>query len=276
MSDGTFSPAEVVKRAASLGLRAIAITDHDTVSGIEQATEQGRISGVEIVPGLEISADWNKGILHILGYFMDRKNEALLSALDFLQTGRCERIPRILAKLKEHSDILVSQEAIDREAAGGVPGRPHVAKVMVREGLVETMQEAFDKYLGKGTPAYVKKAKLPAHTSIRVICEAGGIPVLAHPYSLESENEASLIETIQILVDSGLQGIEAFYPRHTLRQTEVYLSVASRFGLTITGGTDFHGDVKPDIELGQFPRYPPMDYSMLESLKSRLLSRGNS
>jgi 3',5'-nucleoside bisphosphate phosphatase len=276
MSDGSFSPAEVVKRAASLGLRAIAITDHDTVSGIEQATEQGRISGIEIIPGLEISTDWHAGILHILGYFVDRKNEALLSALDFLQTGRRDRIPRILAKLKESSNMHVSQEAIDLEAAGGVPGRPHVAKVMVREGLVETMQEAFDKYLGKGNPAYVKKAKLPAHTAIRVICEAGGIPVLAHPYSLDAANETTLIETVQALMDSGLQGIEAFYPKHTLRQTEIYLSVASRFGLTITGGTDFHGDVKPDIELGQFPQYPPMDYSILESLKSRLLSRENS
>lgn len=268
MSDGTLSPKEVVARAADLGLKAIAVTDHDTIGGIVEACEEGAVRGLEVVPGVEISTDWPKGILHVLGYFMRPDDEALLKALSYLTAGRKERIPRIIAKLKDNN-VQVSLKEVDSEAVGGVPGRPHVASVMVRNGTVKTVQEAFDLFLKKGAPAYVEKTKLSAAEAIRLISGAGGIPVLAHPYSLDEADPQGLAGVVQSLVDNGLQGVEAYYPRHSPEQTQVFLDLASRFDLAVTGGTDFHGANRPEVELGEFPGQSRLPYSLLEALKQR-------
>lgn len=269
MSDGTLSPKEVVARAADLGLKAIAITDHDTIGGIVEACEEGAAKAVEVVPGVEMSTDWPRGILHVLGYFMRPDDEAMREALIYLNTGRKERIPRIIAKLHDNN-VRVSLEEVNTEAVGGVPGRPHVANVMVRNGTVKTVQEAFDLFLRKGAPAYVEKTKLSAAEAIRLISGAGGIPVLAHPYSLDEADPHALGKVVQFLVDNGLQGIEAYYPRHSPEQTQMFLDLASRFDLAVTGGTDFHGANKPEVELGEFPGQSRLPYSLLETLKQRL------
>jgi 3',5'-nucleoside bisphosphate phosphatase len=269
MSDGTLSPREVVARAADLGLKAIAITDHDTIGGIVEACEEGAAKAVEVVPGVEMSTDWPRGILHVLGYFMRLDDEALREALIYLNKGRKERIPRIIAKLRDNN-VRVSLEEVNTEAVGGVPGRPHVANVMVRNGTVKTVQEAFDLFLRKGAPAYVEKTKLSAAEAIRLISGAGGIPVLAHPYSLDEADPHALAKVVQSLVDNGLQGIEAYYPKHSPEQTQMFLDLASRFDLAVTGGTDFHGANKPDVELGEFPGQSRLPYSLLDALKQRL------
>lgn len=269
MSDGTLSPKEVVARAAKLGLKAIAITDHDTIAGIAEACDEGSARGVEVVPGLEMSTDWQRGILHVLGYFIRPDYDALRDTLSYLTTGRKERIPRIIAKLNDNQ-VHLSLEEVNREAVGGVPGRPHVAKVMVRNGTVRNVQEAFDLFLKKGAPAYVEKTKLSVTDAIRVICDSGGIPVLAHPYSLELEDSTEFSDLLEFLVKTGLKGIEAYYPKHSPQQTKHFLDISSKFGLAVTGGTDFHGANKPEIEMGQFPGGFQLPYSLLESLKQAL------
>lgn len=265
MSDGTTSPREVVRLAASIGLRAIAVTDHDTVDAVASAQEEGRSQGVEVVAGVEISSQWQTGILHILGYFVNPGDRKLLDALEQLRIGRVERVPKIVSKLRDQ-DVIIRVEDVHREAAGGVPGRPHVANVMLQQGVVKSLQEAFDRYLKKGAPAYVEKVKLPPDEAVAVIVEAGGVAVIAHPYSLKLNDPDSLEQVVKKLAAMGIQGIEAFYPRHTREQTKMYLDMATRLNLVATGGTDFHGGNKPTIKLGIIPGQAPLPYSILEDL----------
>ncbi len=268
MSDGSLSPAEVVRLSAEMGLRAIAITDHDTVAGIAQAQAEGLNAEVEVVAGVEMSVEWNPGIVHILGFFIRPEDANLLATLAYLGKGRQDRIPKILSKLS-HCGVHISVEEVARESGGGVPGRPHVANVMVRNGLVRGVQEAFDLYLGKGAPAYVKKTKIKPGEAIHVIKKAGGLAVLAHPYSVDEQDSGRLREIIQSFVRQGLEGIEVYYPKHTAEQTKTFLDLALEFDLAITGGTDFHGAGKPEVELGVFPGRGPLPYSILQDMKAR-------
>jgi predicted metal-dependent phosphoesterase TrpH len=268
-SDGTLSPEKVVQRAKFRGLTAIAITDHDTLAGIAEAMTEGKNAGIEIVPGVEISALEEHGNLHILGYFIDPEDKELGNALEFLRNGRKERIPRMLRKLAAH-DMPITLEEIEREAPGGVPGRPHVANVMIYHGYVRSIPEAFEKYLRKGAPAYEDKVKLPPDQAIAAIRKAGGIPVLAHPFSLEEGNADKLLTRVEMLKHLGLMGIEAYYPSHTKEQTRTYMEIAEKLDLCVTGGTDFHGANKPDTELGRISNGGPLPYALLEGLKNRL------
>ena len=268
-SDGTFSPEEVVRLAATRGLTALAITDHDTVLGVPAAAQEGDKHGIEVVPGLEISSQWNHGIMHILGYFIDIDHPELRKVLDFLKEGREARTPRIVSRLQQLG-VNVSVEEIEQEAGEGVPGRPHVANVMVRRNLVTDRQQAFDLYLRKGAPAYVDKVKLPPLESLELINKVGGVAVLAHPYSLEQADSSGLEKILKHLVPNGLKGIEAYYPKHTPEQTRIYIELAKKLDLVVTGGTDFHGANKPGIELGVVPGFSPLPYSILEGLKNRL------
>jgi 3',5'-nucleoside bisphosphate phosphatase len=269
MSDGSLSPAEVVRLSAEKGLHAIAITDHDTVEGIAEAQAEGLESGVEVIPGVEMSVQWNPGIVHILGFFIRPDDRNLLASLAYLARGREDRIPRIVSKLND-CGVHISVEEVALESGGGVPGRPHVANVMVRKGIVNAVQEAFDLYLGKGAPAYVKKTKISPEEAMRVIKEAGGLPVLAHPHTLDEPNSSRLREIIRGFVSEGLEGIEVYYPKHTAEQTKMFLDLASEFDLAITGGTDFHGAGRPEVELGVFPGRGPLPYSILRDMKARL------
>ncbi len=274
MSDGTYSPAEVVHMAYEKRLRAIAITDHDTVAGVEPALRAAEDFGVQVIPGVEMSTEWPEGIMHILGYLIDVQDAPLLEALDRLRSGRMDRIPRIVEKLRS-CNVIISAEDVRREAVGGAPGRPHVAEIMMRHGYVRTIQEAFDRYLGKGAPAYVDKQKMSPSRAIRLIVEAGGLAVLAHPYSLNSETDAALEGILEELIGFGLAGIEAYYPRHTKPQEKLYLNLAKKLHLAVTGGTDFHGGTKPEIELGRIPGHEPMPYNILDDLR-QARSRGNN
>jgi 3',5'-nucleoside bisphosphate phosphatase len=269
MSDGSLSPAEVVRLSAQKGLQAIAITDHDTVEGISEAQAEGLKSGVEVISGVEMSVEWNPGIVHILGFFIRHDDENLLESLAYLAQGRQDRIPRIVSKLND-CGVHISVEEVALESGGGVPGRPHVANVMVRKGIVNAVQEAFDLYLGKGAPAYVKKPKISPEEAMRVIKEAGGLPVLAHPYSIDEEDSTRFREIIRGFVRQGLEGIEVYYPKHTAEQTKMFLDLASEFDLAITGGTDFHGAGRPEAQLGVIPGRDPLPYAILVAMRARL------
>jgi predicted metal-dependent phosphoesterase TrpH len=271
MSDGTMSPSELVRHAATIGLKAIALTDHDTLDGIEPATSAVKEFelDLEVVPGVEISAEYDYGILHILGFFIRSDDSELQKSLNFLRIQRQSRITKILSKLSAQN-VFIREEEVRKVATGGVPGRPHLAGLMFRKGYVKTMQEAFDRYLRKGACAYVPKVKLPAFKALQLIVSAGGIPVVAHPYSLNQEDPDRFEEALLSLIDKGLQGIEAYYPKHTKDQTRMYVRLASKFDLVVTGGTDFHGANKPGVKLGEFPDRPPLPYSLLEEMKKRL------
>ncbi len=266
MSDGTLSPAEVVRYARKRCLKAIAVTDHDTIAGIGPAQHEGTTTELEVIPGVEISADWAPGIMHILGYFIRPDDPGLLRRLAWLSKGRRERIPLILEKLNALG-VHITEQEVDTEAVNGVPGRPHVANIMVRKGYVSTLQDAFDRYLKKGAPAYVVKTKLKPEKAILAISQAGGLAVLAHPYSLREDSSGRLEATVRGLKEYGLRGIEAYYSKHTLAQTRTYLDIASRLALIVTGGSDFHGSNKPEVEMGLIPAVGSLAYEILRNLK---------
>ncbi len=265
-SDGSYSPRDVVRRAVKRGLKAIAITDHDTIEGLSEAVAESELHGLEILTGLEISAESGKGNIHILGYMIDLDNAALLENLEFLRIGRRERIPKILKKLQSF-DMPITIEEIEREAPGGVPGRPHVANVMFYKQYVKSRPEAFDKFLRRGAPAFEDKVKLSLAKAIEIIRGAGGIPVLAHPVSLDEHDSDKLFDRLEELKKLGLMGIEAYYSTHSEKQTELYLEIADELDLCVTGGSDFHGIAKPTIEIGKIPVGGPLPYILINRLK---------
>lgn len=265
-SDGTLTPSEIIKEAHKKGLIAIALTDHDTTEGNLEAMEASRGFDMDLIPGVEISAQWPNGILHILGYYIDPENEDLSSRLGQLRRARNTRITTIVERLGQ-LNIRITEQDVYAHAGDGSPGRPHVANALVEKEIVQTRQEAFDKYLAKGAAAYVPKKKMPPEQSIRLILGAGGIPVIAHPHTLGYEDEASLARSLDQLKEMGLIGLEAYYPRHSQEQTSLYLRSAKEKGLLVTAGTDFHGANKPDIQLGVIPGHS-LPLTILDNLRA--------
>lgn len=249
-SDGTLTPTEVVAYAKSKNLQAIAITDHDTIDGIKEAIAAAERMNFKIIPGVEISVDYKGKEMHILGYLMDIDSEVLKESLEQLQQYRRERNPKIIRKLQE-AGLKITLEEVGAEAGGTVIGRPHFAAVIVKKGFVRDKQEAFDKYLANGKPGYVKKERLTPREGIELILAAGGIPVLAHPKYLQDQGYAQLDSLLEQLKGYGLKGVEVLYTSHEPDEVKNYLRLANKHGLLITGGTDFHGANKPEIDLGE-------------------------
>lgn len=248
-SDGEFSPEETIRMAHEAGITAAAVTDHDTASGIAAAAKAAANYGITFFPGIEISVQGGKE-LHILGYGIDPYDPGLLEFCSKHARDRKVRCGKMLAYLQDHG-VNMTLEDVRRCNDGRTTGRPHFARALVEKGYASSVQDAFDRYLT--TPefyAHVERPKpLPAD-GIRVIREAGGVAVLAHPHQLklaEQELDTLLVQ----LKEMGLQGIEAYYSRHTSRQTACYLALAEKYDLLYTCGSDFHGpSVKPDIALG--------------------------
>ncbi len=264
-SDGSMSPVELVRHASEKGLSAIAITDHDTMEGIEDAMEEGKKCGIEVIPGVEISADF-KPEMHILGYFFGTTYLGIRDTLRSLRRNREERNPKIIKRLNELG-FDISMEDVEAEMMGDVMGRPHIAKVLLRKGYVKSFQEAFEKYLADGKPAYFKKAKLSPLEAIREINEAGGIPVLAHPIFL-SMNLPELDRFLGELVGMGIKGIEAYYVENKGDDTGNLLRLAMKHNLLVTGGSDYHGSFKEDIEIGSGRGRLHIPYETVEKLKT--------
>jgi predicted metal-dependent phosphoesterase TrpH len=253
-SDGTFSPEQILDQARESHLVAIAITDHDTISGSKEAIRIGPPPDLKFITGVEISANPPasfpcSGSFHILGYALDLDNSALNQMLEELQQARKNRNPRILQKLKELGFPLTLEE-VNAEVGDGQMGRPHIAKVMLKKGYVGSINEAFDKYLGKEKPAYVDKYRMECDQAIELIRHAGGIPVLAHPGLVEPTTDLPFESLIKTLTAMGLKGIEVYYPEHTPESVVEYTAMAKHYGLLMTGGTDFHGALKPDLKMG--------------------------
>jgi len=242
-SDGTLTPKQLVKEALYRGLSAIAIVDHDTVGGIPEALAAAQGEDLEIIPGIELTAQHENQEIHILAYFVDCGNKALLEKLRLVQLNRIERVHKIVNNLEQQGVKLNAQDVFDISGKGTV-GRMHIAKALVKAGWVTTTAEAFRKYIGDKSPAYVLGFNLSPVEAINLIRGAGGVAVLAHPYTLHND------ELIAELAGYGLQGIEVYYPEHSQSMVNFYLDLAKKLNLLVTGGSDFHGNVKPDIKLG--------------------------
>ncbi len=247
-SDGSLTPSELVREAASLGLDAIAITDHDTIDGIPEGLEAAREMNIQIVPGVEISAQVGPWTPHLLGYFIDYRSTVLRDSLAWMVDARENRNPRLLARLNELG-IPVTMKQVRHQAGSDLIGRPHFARALVEIGAVTTVQEAFDSYLGSNGKAHIPKARMDAERAIRTIRESGGVAVLAHPVTLTRVG-AELESVLAQLMDYGLQGLEVFYSEHTSDETNIYEALADKLGLVKTGGSDYHGAAKPDIKIG--------------------------
>lgn len=267
-SDGTLSPEDLVKHARAEGLSAIAICDHDTVAGVREGMDQGKVQGIEVIPGVELSIEFplpSGGHMHILGLFIDPESPGLLHGLDWLRQNREARTPKVLKILNEN-DVHITEEDVKQEAGDGSVGRPHIARVLMNKRYVTSIQEAFDRYLKKGAVAYVPKEKFPIEKGISMIREADGIPILSHPVhlGLDVEELASLIPKLK---EHGLMGIEAYYPDHTPDNTALFLSLAKEHDLLVSGGTDFHGENKPKISIGVGFGNMDIPYTLVERMK---------
>lgn len=265
-SDGTFSPEEVVDYAHSIGLRAIGITDHDTVAGVGPAIRQAKKYGIEIVPGIELSAEWveerEELEIHVLGYFIDWQSEELKKRLDELSIARVKRAERIIEKLKQHGISLDIEDVQAFAPSSESIGRLHIAQVMVKEGYVPSINRAFDQYIGNNKPCYVPKYQLNPDGAVGTIKEIKGIAVIAHPGLLDLNFATNLIQNLS---KSGLDGVEVYYPEHSNEVTKHLEEISRKYNLLITGGTDCHGFAKERILMGTID----VPYELLEKIRDR-------
>lgn len=254
-SDGTFTPHELVEEAKRAQLSCIGLTDHDSVSGVEPVIKEAG-SDLEVIPGVELTAEVNTNEIHILGYFIDVRSEALERELVKIRKRRISRVHEMIDKLKEHGIQLDAQEVFAIAGEGSV-SRLHIARVMLTRGIISNIPEAFSRFIGNKGCAYVGRFSLTAEDAIKIIIDAGGISVLAHPHSLRCD------ELIPSFVKAGLRGLEAYYPEHSQAVRRYYEEVAQKYGLLVTGGSDCHGMAKPGISVGCI-RIP---YDIVEALK---------
>lgn len=255
-SDGTFPPEELAARGAALGLVAMALTDHDTVEGCDRMGEACRSLGVEFVPGTELTSEYDGGEVHLLGYFLDLENPKLLGEIKTFQAVRQSRIHEMVACLNR-LDIPLRAETVFELANCRSPGRPHVGRALVQEGFCESLDQAFERFLKKGRPAWVPKHRISALEAIELIHQAGGLAVMAHPGLNHND------KIIPQLAGQGLDGLECFHTKHTLSQAENYIALAERLNLAVTGGSDCHGYSKAKPLIGGV-KLPAIYYDKLK------------
>lgn len=250
-SDGQYRPAELVKLAKERGIELLALTDHDTLEGLEEGVRAGEEQGVWVLRGVELGAREYRN-LHILGYGFSPKAKGLRELCAWMKQGRDQRKYRILDFLREKG-LELTLEEVEAIAGGAIIARPHFAQAMVKRGYVRTTREAFDRYLDTGEYAKIERPKPDARTCVETVKAAGGRVSLAHPYQIGLGDEA-LEELVRTLAGYGLDAIECYYPKHTPEQEALYLRLAKRYGLHVTGGSDFHGErVKPEVRLAALP-----------------------
>jgi predicted metal-dependent phosphoesterase TrpH len=266
-SDGTLSPTELVTLAAARGLSAVAVTDHDTIDGLPEALAAGERLGIRVVRGVEINLEHDGATMDMLGYFLrGEPGVALGRRLVRLRESRDERNARILASLAE---LGMPLEPAELEAAAGEcsVGRPHIGLALVRRGYVASVAEAFRLYLRRGAPAWVDRRRLSLPAAVELIREAGGVAVLAHPGLIHAEH--GLETTVREAAAAGIAGLECHHPGHNDETITACLRLAERFGLVVTGGSDFHGAIRPDADLGHGPGGMTFSEEFLVRLSAR-------
>jgi len=272
-SDGTCTPFEILNIAQKLNLGAISITDHDNITGSKEALRIGIPYPLKFLTGVEISASSPKslsnfGSIHILGYSINLDDPLLNHTLGVLQEARKNRNPQIVELLNNMGIDIIFNDIL-KEAGNGQIGRPHIAQSLLNKGFVKSINEAFDSYLGKGKPAYVDKFRLDCSEAIKIILDAEGVPVLAHPILLKTKDYDVIESLIITLKSMGLKGIEVYYPEHSSDDVAFYTKLAKRYDLLITGGTDFHGALKPEIKMGYGKGDLFVPYELYEKLVKR-------
>ncbi|MBV8820294.1 MAG: PHP domain-containing protein [Acidobacteriaceae bacterium] len=253
-SDGTYSPAELIQEAIDLGLEALAITDHDTFAGYDAAAPAARAQGLDVICGIELSAKMQTGdsrvkTVHVLGYFLCGPPSTEFRAwLMELQAGRRERNVRLVAKLNS-MNVNITLEEVER-LGRSLAGRPHFAKILVKKGYAKTIEQAFRDFIGEDAPGYVERDAPHVATSMQRIIAGGGMPVVAHPIRLGYRDRQQEEDAIGAMRDAGLEGIEVYHSDQGVTDSNRYLALARKYDLAVTGGSDFHGAVKPNVKLG--------------------------
>ncbi|HEY96730.1 MAG TPA: PHP domain-containing protein [Dehalococcoidia bacterium] len=245
-SDGKFTPEEIVAKAARLGLRVMALTDHDSIEGIVPALRAARaFPDFRLIPGVEISTDMPEGQAHVLGYFIDFHGDDLKSALEMFRNSRERRAKGMVDKLHDLG-IDIEWERVQEIAGDGSVGRPHIAQALLEKEYISSFNEAFNKYIGQDGPAYVERDKMTPVEAVELIKLGRGLPVLAHPFTINGPETM-----LPALKEAGLVGLEAYYKDYTPDQIDALLKLAEKYGLIVTGGTDYHGiDDRNEVMLG--------------------------
>ena len=264
-SDGIYSPTELLRRAKDIGLQVLALTDHDTTDGVNEAAQAARTLDIDFIPGIEINTDVSGGEVHVLGYFVEYERPEFQSIIKVLRDARERRGQRMVERLNELG-VNVSWDRV-REIAQGAVGRPHVAKALLEAGYVETIGEAFDKYIGTTCFAYVPRYRLTPEEAVRLIGSANGLPVMAHPVDLPGLDE--LRNWLPGLREAGMVGLETYYGPYTPENERALCALADEYDLVPTGGTDFHGPGIHPTPLGG--RHVP--YEAVERLKAEAAKR---
>lgn len=246
-SDGSMTPEELLFHAKEVGLSALALTDHDTVSGLARARDAAEKYGVEFVPGVELSTEAQTQV-HILGYYFDEQNKELLDAFAAQKAERLRTHERYMRLLAEHG-IFITDEEVRAVAPAGSVGRAHYAKVMMDKGYVGSVREAFDRYLAVGGPCYVKREVMHPKKAVELIKNAGGAAFFAHPHQTKLSDD-EIFALMKELKEAGLDGIEGYYSEYTPEMGEKFRGMARKLGLILSGGSDYHAKMKPHIELG--------------------------
>jgi predicted metal-dependent phosphoesterase TrpH len=246
VSDGKYTPEEIVRKAAGIGLTHLALTDHDTIDGIVPAMKAAAaFPELRFIPGVEISTDVPDGEVHVLGYFIDYTSQELEESLKRFRNSRLNRALGMVNKLGRLG-IDIDWERVREIAGDGTIGRPHIARAMLEKGYIETFTEAFDKYIGRDGPAYVEREKMMPEEAVALVIRSRGLPVMAHPFTTP-EPEAMVAR----LKANGLVGIEAYYKDNTVAQTAALVKIAAKYGLIATGGSDYHGiDDSREVAMG--------------------------
>jgi predicted metal-dependent phosphoesterase TrpH len=267
VSDGTDDPRRIAELAAAAGCSSVALTDHDRQDGIRAAADRAGDLGVELIPGVEISCE-HRGTMHLLVYFLEPGPGPLQDELVRLQEARDNRNRRMADRLASLG-LPVTYDEIQTEAGGMGAGRPHIANILVRKGVVGSIQEAFDVWLAKGRPAYVDKERMEPKDAVGLAIKSGAVPVLAHPLSLDL-SPADTEATVAQLASFGLAGLEAIYGRYSPEDRFAIAGIASRHGLAITGGSDYHGTYKPDLQVGVGRGDLQVPDEILDKLRDRI------
>ena len=248
-SDGSLSPTELLNLAKQTGLSAIALTDHDTTAGLSEAIVCGSQLGIDVIPGVELSCDNNGKDVHIVGLFIDYEDTVFASHLNAFVNSRIERNKKMCAKLTA-AGLPVDYDDLCEYCSGSVITRAHYARYMLSKGYIQSLTEAFDRYIGDNSPCYVPREKVTPKQGIELILSAGGFPILAHPL-LYKMGKDRLDNLVSELAQCGLMGLEAMYSTYTPSDERDMRKLASKYDLTISGGSDFHGDAKPGLMLGK-------------------------
>lgn len=270
-SDGTDTPSMLVQHALQCNLSAIAITDHDTVDGIAEGEIAAQTTSLTVIPGIELSCQYQTKEIHMLGYFIDRKNETFLNKLEQLKRGREQRNEQIRQKLEQHG-MPLTMEQIQNYEPNTVITRAHFARALVEAGYIKTKEEAFSKYIGNDCPCYVEKPAFSCNDAIQLIRQAGGVAVLAHPL-LYKLGYKELEEMIVGLKQYGLTGVEVYHSSHNISNSGTLRELIRPYGLLPTGGSDYHGSNKPNVRLGTGYGGMKVSHALLDDLKKAWISQ---